>query len=62
MYIFKICINRIIIQIIISKECDIIKNLEKMMAFMGGIGLGIMYKKYEKDIMGYLNKVTRFMK
>jgi len=32
------------------------------MAFAGGMGLGIIYKKYEKDIMGYLKKITRFMK
>ena len=29
-----------------------------MMAFLGGIGIGIVYKKYEKNIMNYLNKIT----
>jgi hypothetical protein len=32
--------------------------MEKIVAFMGGIGLGIMYKKYEKNIMNYVKKVT----
>ena len=30
-----------------------------MVAFASGMGLGIMYKKYEKDIMNYMKKVTR---
>ncbi len=29
-----------------------------MVAFLGGLGAGIMYKKYEKDIMNYMRKVT----
>jgi hypothetical protein len=30
-----------------------------MLAFAGGMGLGIMYKKHEKDIMNYLNKMMK---
>ena len=33
-----------------------------MIAFAGGMGLGIMYKKYEKNIMGYLDKAMRAIK
>jgi len=33
-----------------------------MLAFAGGMGMGIMYKKYEKDIMNYVNKVTKSLK
>jgi hypothetical protein len=43
------------------KESDIIKTLEKMMAFAGGMGMGIMYQKYKKNIMSYINKMTRNM-
>ena len=33
-----------------------------MIAFAGGMGMGIMYKKYEKNIMNYVNKMTKMMK
>ncbi len=40
---------------------SIIKTLEKMAAFAGGLGLGLMYKKYEKDISKYMKKATKKM-
>ena len=35
------------------------RTLEKMIAFAGGMGLGLMYKKYEKDISKYMKKATK---
>jgi len=37
----------------------IIRTLEKMMAFMGGVGIGLLYKKYEKDISKYMKKASK---
>ena len=31
------------------------------MAFAGGIGLGLMYKKYEKDISKFMKKRAKQM-
>lgn len=31
------------------------------MAFMGGIGMGLLYKKYEKNICNYLKKASNKM-
>lgn len=44
---------------IISKERDIIKSLTNMMMFAGGMGLGILYQKYNKDVMKYMNKAKK---
>ena len=30
-----------------------------MMAFAGGIGMGLLYKKYEKDISKYMKKASK---
>ena len=38
---------------------SIIRTLEKMMAFAGGIGMGLLYKKYEKDISKYMKKASK---
>ena len=35
--------------------------LEKMMDFMGGVGIGLLYKKYEKDISKYMKKASKKM-
>ena len=43
------------------KGGDIIKTLEKMMAFAGGVGIGLLYKRYEKDISKYMKKASRKM-
>jgi hypothetical protein len=32
-----------------------------MIAFMGGIGIGLLYKKYEKDISKYMKKASKIM-
>ena len=32
-----------------------------MVAFAGGVGLGLAYKKYEKDINKYMKKATKKM-
>ena len=40
---------------------NIIRTLEKVIAFAGGVGLGLMYKKYEKDISKYMKKATKKM-
>ena len=32
-----------------------------MVAFAGGIGVGLMYKKYERDINKYMKKATKTM-
>jgi len=32
-----------------------------MIAFAGGVTLGLMYKKYEKDISKYMKKATKKM-
>ena len=43
------------------EEDDIIKTLENMMAFVGGVGVGLLYKKYEKDISKYMKKASKKM-
>lgn len=43
------------------KEDDIIKSLENMISFVGGIGVGLLYKKYEKDISKYMKKASKKM-
>ena len=40
---------------------SIIKTLGNMVAFAGGMGLGLLYKKYEKDITKYMKKATKKM-
>lgn len=40
------------------KESDIIKALEKMIAFAGGLGIGVMYQKHKKDIINYMKRMT----
>ncbi len=32
-----------------------------MMAFAGGMGMGLLYKKYEKEISKYMKKVSKKM-
>ncbi len=44
-----------------TKESDIIKTLEKMIVFAGGMGMGIMYQKYQKDVVNYIKRVVRDM-
>ena len=44
---------------IISKERDIIKTLTNMMMFAGGMGIGILYHKYNKDMTKYMNKAKK---
>jgi len=41
------------------EESDIIRTAEKIMAFAGGIGIGLMYKKYEKDIAKLMKKSSK---
>ncbi len=43
------------------KEDDIIKTMENMIAFIGGVGIGLLYKKYEKDISKYMKKASKSM-
>lgn len=43
------------------KEDDIIKTLENMVAFIGGVGMGLLYKTYEKDIVKYMKKASKIM-
>lgn len=43
------------------KGDDIIKTLGNMVAFAGGVTLGLMYKKYERDITRYMKKATKAM-
>ena len=38
-----------------------IRTLEKMMAFAGGIGVGVMFKKYERQISSYMKKQVKKM-
>ncbi|MDD6272273.1 MAG: hypothetical protein PUA90_01990 [bacterium] len=40
---------------------DIIKTVEKMMAFAGGVGMGLLYKKYEHQINTYMKKQMKKM-
>ncbi len=37
------------------------RSFEKMLAFMGGISIGLMYKKYEKDIVKYMKAASKKM-
>lgn len=32
-----------------------------MIAFMGGVGMGLLYKTYEKEICKYMNKALKKM-
>jgi len=50
-----------LLKIIISKGADIIRTLEKMIAFASGMGMGLLYKKYEKDISKYMKKASKKM-
>ena len=43
------------------KGDDIIRTLEKMLSFAGGIGVGLLYKKYEKNIADFMKKTSRKM-
>ena len=43
------------------KGGDIIRTLEKIMAFAGGIGIGLIYKKYEKEISKYMKIASKKM-
>ena len=40
---------------------SIIKTIGNMVAFAGGVGLGLMYKKYEGTISKYMKKATKKM-
>ena len=43
------------------KGDDIIKTFEKMIAFMSGLGMGLLYKRYEKDIYNFMKKTSKMM-
>lgn len=44
------------------KESDIIKTFGNMISFMSGVGICLLYKKYEKDIINYMDKMTKTLK
>ncbi len=43
------------------KGGDIIRTVEKMVAFVGGMTMGLLYKKYEHDIYKYMKKAAKKM-
>ena len=41
------------------KGGDIIRTVEKKIAFAGGMTMGLLYKKYERDFYKYMKKATK---
>ena len=44
-----------------DKGGDSINTVSKMIAFAGGVAMGLVYKKYEKEIIKYMKQVSKTM-